>query len=369
MAPAWIVAGALVLLVSVSLFAWLSATLRSNRGGRTARLVEPVLLALAGLAGVALEYPSILRHPGLTPIRELSVGTATWVLLALTALIWIAFGWCRAGARGGIVSVFAGSLLVLAVWRLARPPALPDDAAGSSQTVLLGIDSLAQTDDIGRLRQEVERLGGVWYEKPVPPGLLTNSVWPAIVLDRPVSETGVFFVYQTPDWKGASFNMIERARRRGCRTVAHFSSQITFYLGSNAGFDVDRSGPRGWLHFATAFVKDGSVFLPIILPRLGSLPFAVSPVNQSGTFAYDLRREVHDILTVGASEKCAFVAAHLDYLHENAYPPFSEMTPTERQAVRSARVSLVQDLALHWQPPVVTGDPLEVEKWKLAYLQ
>ena len=333
-------------------------------------LAEPLLLALSALAGVSLEYPSVLRHPALAPLRDLSVFTATGILVAVTVLLGFALGWRQGGVRRGALTVSIAVATVFALWRLSRPPTIPStEEARSNQTVLFGIDSLAQTDDIALLREEVGRLNGVWYERPVPPGLLTNSVWPSIVLDAPVSETGVFLVFQTPDWKGASYNLIRRAQARGCRTFAFFTSRLTSYLGSDAGFEVDRSGPRGWLHLATSFVKDGSVFLPVVLPRLREIPLSIAPVNQSGTFAYDLRRDVHDILTAGTREGCAMIAAHLDYLHGTAYPGFSDMTPPQRAAVRSARVRSVRDLALDWQPPVVSADPLGIDRWKLAFLQ
>jgi hypothetical protein len=348
-----------------------SALQPPNRDQRGTPLAEPLLLAVAGVAGVALQYPSVLRHPVLTPLRWLSVATATGILLALVVFLGLALGWRKGGQRGALLTVLAAGGTVLAVWRLSRPPAIPTaQEAGSKQTVLFGVDSLSQTDEVTHLREGVSRLGGIWYEKPVPPGLLTNSVWPAIVLDRPVSETGVFLVFQTPDWKGASYNLIRRASQKGCRTFALFSSRITFYLGKDAGFDVDRGGSRGWLHLATAFVKDGSVFFPVLLPHLRAIPLSISQVNQSGTFAYDVRREVHDILTIGDQEKKpAFVAAHLDYLHTTAYPPLSELTPAERSAVRAARVELIRDPGLDWQPSLVTGDPLSIEGWKLAFLE
>jgi hypothetical protein len=228
---------------------------------------------------------------------------------------------------------------------------------------------VTQTDDVRLLRESVRRLGGTWYEKPVPPGLLTNSVWPAIVLDRPVSETGVFLIHQTPDWDGSPFNLVRRARAGGCRTYALFPSRITFYLGRDAGFEVDRAGPRGWLHYATAFVKDGSVFLPIVLPHLREIPGSIVPVNQSGTFAYSLRRDVRAAFTAGARDGCAFVATHLDYLHQGAYPGYSELDSSERRRVRGARAASIRDLSLHWQPPPIPGEPLGIELWKLRYLQ
>jgi hypothetical protein len=45
------------------------------------------------------------------------------------------------------------------------------------------------------------------------------------------------------------------------------------------------------------------------------------------------------------------------------------MTARERGAVRSARVGAVKDMTLDWQPPLVSGDPIGIERWKLAYVQ
>ncbi len=371
MAPEWLLVGICAFLLSVLLFSGISAALPFPAvERRRGTIAEPLLAAVAGVSGVALEYPAVLRHPALIPLRSLSVAAASGILVGFALAFGFALGWRQRGRRGALLTTAAAALLVLLGWRASRPPATPkSERAGRGQTVLFGIDSLSQTDDVSILREGVRRLGGVWYERPVPPGLLTNSVWPAIVMDRPVSETGVFLVFQTPDWDGASFNVVRRARELGCRTYAMFSSRITFYLGSEAGFEVDLSGPRGWLHYATSFVKDGSAFLPIVLPHLREIPGAITPANQTGTFSYDLRREVHSVLTAGARSPCAFIAEHLDYLHQTAYPRYSELTSTERAAVREARAREIRDVSLDWQPPVVTADPLSVEKWKLRRLQ
>jgi hypothetical protein len=116
-------------------------------------------------------------------------------------------------------------------------------------------------------------------------------------------------------------------------------------------------------------VKDGSVFLPVALPRLREIPGSIAPVNQSGTFSYSLRRDVRAAFTAGARSRCAFVATHLDYLHQAAYPGYSDLNAVERHLVRKARVSGLRDLSLHWQPPAVQGEPLGIEAWKLRHLQ
>lgn len=372
MFPEWLVVGSSLLLLSVLGFAAGAKFERKRASHRRPAppLVEPFLLAFAGLTAVVLEYPSVLRHPFLTPLRGLSVTVATALLVAITLLGALALGGKNGGRVGALLMAASIALFVFAAWRLSLSPPIDETGgAPSNQTVLFGIDSMSQADEHSVLKSSVARLAGTWYERPVPPGLLTNSVWPAIVLDRPVRETGVFLVFQTPDWEGASFNLVETARERGCRTLAMFSTRFSFYLGRDAGFEVDRSGPRGWLQLATAYVKDGSVFLPVALARVGPIPGAISPANHSGTFSYDLRRDVHSILTSGTASGCSLIGAHLDYMHQTAFPPFSEMTASERRAVRSARVDLVRDLTFSWQPPIVTGDPLDIERWKLANLQ
>src|SRR5687768_3993691 len=148
MAPEWIVTGTLGFVVSVLLFALLSAPVRNqDRRRHLLPLGEPFLLALAGLAGVVLEHPSVLRHPALIPLRQLSVATVSSTLFALTVLLLSALGWQQAGRRGALFTGFAAVGTVLVLWRLSVAPPTPrDQQARSKQTILLGIDSLAQTD-------------------------------------------------------------------------------------------------------------------------------------------------------------------------------------------------------------------------------
>lgn len=358
-------------LLSTLLFGLIASSERSIPSRpvrRGAAGLEPLLLFAAIFLGICLEYPAVLRHPALFALRSLPVFLAVFILAAAIVGFAMALGWRQGGPRRAAILVAAALAVTVLSLAASRIPASAG-VAGSRENVLLGIDSVSQTEDVSLLRNTTSRLGGVWYEKPVPPGLLTNSVWPSILMNRKPSETGVFLVFQKPDWVRAPFNLVLRARREGCRTFAYFENRFSAYIGREAGFDEDASGPRGWLQPATAVVKDASVLLPVLLPRLPSIPGAETPANQTGTFAYDLRREVRQILTAGAAARCSFTASHLDYLHETAFPAFSQLTPAERTAVWRGRTGAVWDLALDWQNPVVPGQPLDVSAWKLAYIQ
>jgi hypothetical protein len=175
-------------------------------------------------------------------------------------------------------------------------------------------------------------------------------------------------IYQSVDWSRSPFQLVRRASDSGCQTISFFSDQFTTYVGSTAGFDRIRSGPKGWLQLATAGLKDASVFLPVALPLLPRIPGARTPANQSGTFAFDLRREIDAILTEGTS-RCTFVAGHIDYLHQPLYPRYSDLTPSQRSIVHRSRVEALQDLSLDWQFPVIPGDELQLYSWKSRRLQ
>lgn len=374
MLPELGVGAAILLGTSVLLFASIAVMSRRARapGGNLRRRVltaEPFLLFLAAILGAAAEYPAILRHPALL-LRPFPVAVAVGLLGGATAVFAVALGRARGGKRGIALGLLGAAIVAVVTRTAARP--LGRTTAPSSGThgqVLLGIDSILQTDDVAALRNDVKRLGGNWYERPVPPGLLTNSVWPAILMGRPPRETGVFLVFQKTDWSRYPDNVVRRARRNGCATFAYLETGFTAYVGREAGFDVDRSGPRGWLQPATAAVKNASILLPLVLARLPPIPGAVTPPNQTGTFNYDLRREIREVLTRRSDRACTFVAAHFDYLHQTAFPAMSEMTREERHAVRSARAGELLDPSLAWQLPVLVVDPLRLYAWKIARLQ
>ncbi|HEY5609876.1 MAG TPA: hypothetical protein VIL97_01610, partial [Thermoanaerobaculia bacterium] len=252
----------------------------------------------------------------------------------------------------------------------ALPPMRSGRDAGPKSIVLLGIDSLAQNEDVRILRRYAETRGGTWFEHPVSPGLMTNPVWTSLLLHRPVSETGVFLVRQPVDWSKAPFTLVKRARELGYTSWSFFSDQFTTYVGSDAGFDRNRSGPRGWLQVATTGVKDASVLLPLLLPRLPEIPFASTPRNQAGTYCFDVIGEINAILTAGSATPGGdFIAAHLDYLHQPRYPRYSEMSAREAGDVRWVPVWDIRDPSLDFNYPPIKHDPLKLYAWKLQNIQ
>jgi hypothetical protein len=371
MLPEFGAAAILGFFLSTLLFALIAASegsIPSRAVRRGAVGAEPLLLFAAVFLGVCLEYPALVYHPALFILRSLRVYQTVLVLAASLVAFAMALGWRQGGPRRAVIFVAVAVAVTALTWAASRNPESAG-SAGSRETVLLGIDSVSQVEDVSALRNATRRLGGIWYEKPVPPGLLTNSVWPSILMNRRPSETGIFFVFQKPNWARAPFNLILRARREGCRTFAYLETGFSAYIGREPGFDEDGSGPRGWLQPATAAVKSASVLLSVLLPRLPAIPGALTPANQTGTFAYDLRREVHQALTAGAAARCSLTASHLDYLHQTAFPASSQLTPAERRAVWGGRTRGVRDLDLDWQDPAVPDEPLDVSAWKLAYIQ
>lgn len=332
--------------------------------------IEPLSLFLAAVLGAASEYPALLRHPVLLLLRPFPVGIAVVILGIGSVFFAGALGRNRGGRRGLVFGVLAAAL-VATLTRMAAIPIgrAPTQTSGSHARVILGIDSISQADDVSSLRREVGRSGGIWYDKAVPPGLLTNSVWPAILLARPPSETGILLIFQNTDWSKFPDSLARRAQKKGCATFAYFESRFTAHVDREAGFDVDRSGPRGWLQPATAAVKNASVLLPILQARLPPIPGAITPTNQTGAFNYDLRRKIREVLTVRSDRSCTFVASHFDYLHQTAFPAMSEMSAEERGLVRSTRAGEIVDPSLEWQFPLMHVDPLQLYLWKKARIQ
>ncbi len=371
MAAELVAVGLLGVVCCVTLFSAIDAVAPSRQGRRRqfGFVAEPVLFALAGYLGVVLEYPSMLRHPLLIPLRPLTVGTVTLLLVGLLTVWALLAGAVRAGRQGASVTVLAMLAVTLAFRTLAvARVGVPRDAPAHT-TVLFGVDSLSQADDVSKLERFTREHGGAWWENPVTPGLLTNVVWSAILMHRPPHETGMVFVFQSPDWSRSSYQLVRAAQARGFVTISRFSDQLSTYVGSRAGFDRDESGPVGWKQIATARLKDATIFLPVVLPHLPPIPGAGTPANQSGTFAFSVRAEVDAILTAGGGTRRSLVAAHLDYLHQGRYPAFEALSADERSRVRAAQVEAVRDLSLHWQYPSVPGEPLGIYGWKIGRVQ
>lgn len=376
LSPEFIVVATLGWIASVVSFTLISGASRpalaaSRAAELPAMMCEPLLIMSSAFVGIALEYPSVLNHPALGLLRDLSVAQATALLAGGALLGSVAWGYWRGGPRGAGATAACMLGVALCSWKL---PCLGSGGVRSSRSdsaLLLCIDALSQWDNLSVLRKMARQNGGTWYERPVTPGLFTNAVWSSILMHRPVTETGIYYLFQSGDWRNAEFNLVREARKAGYVTWSYFMTQITCYVGSDAGFDFDRSSPKGWLQVMTAVIKDASIVLPVLLPRLPHIPLAGSPANQSGTFAYDLRGDIRTILTAGGGESGgkAFVVAHLDFLHQARYPSFSMLSPVERSAVRRAPVGAIRDRSLDWRYPIVRYEPLSVYQWKIRHIQ
>jgi len=334
------------------------------------RLAEPAV-ALCGIAfGVATEYPALLNHPAFTPLRRLHVYQAYLVAGLSVWLFALLLGRVRRNTRAYIrYSVVAITFIAVGV-AITRMPLAGSDRHGSQDsTVILGLDSMAQSMNVSTLRNLSKQHGGAYYEHAVTPGLLTNSVWASLMMHRPVHETGVVLIFQTPDWNQSDFHLVREAKRRGYETWAYFDDQTTCYVGSTGDFDHNHSSPTGWLQMATSTFKNGSLLIPFILSRLPEVPFARTPRNQAATYAYDLRAEMRAILTSGQGSRPTLVLAHLDYLHFPAYPRLSELTTSQRRLLFAAPVSALQDFSDHWQYPSPEDEPLGLYLWKIQNLQ
>jgi hypothetical protein len=348
--------GVLIGLVSALFFAFTRVETRPLALG-----LEPLAALFAIAAGISMELPALLWHPMLMPVRLLPV------VAAQLAVLLVALGIAAIGPKRRTIPA---ALLFLLAWGVAvSPHAGQNRTAPRDSVFILGLDSLSQSDALDPLRRAVAGSNGTWYQHPVTPGLLTNSVWTAIVQHRQVHETGVFLTYQLPDWKRSPYQLVSEGKRRGFESWSFFSDQFTTHIGSMAGFDVDRSGPVGWLQLATAAVKETHILAPVLLPRLPRLPFARTPRNQSGTFGFRLSTELHDFFTAGSRDAKILAAGHVDYLHQAAYPAMSDLTPAERGRVRRANAAAIRDLSLHWQYPEWKGEPLGIYAWKIARLQ
>jgi len=368
LAVEWLFVASFGTLISVTLFAVISIRRDTAPAGTLA--IEPLLLMIAAVAGIATEYPAVLAHPFLKSLRGNSVLGSLILLAFAAAALFVLFGFRAARRRGALGWAAAFLAAFVAGAALPRIPAVRRPAASSrGSIVLLGIDSLSQADDLGPLRDFTRARGGSWHTRAVAPGLVTNAVWTSILQHRPVRDTGVFTICMSPDWRAAPFNLVSAAHRAGFRTRSYFSDQFTSYVGTEAGFDLDRSGPLGWLQLATASLKENSVFLPILLPRLPRLPGARTPRNQSGTFGFDVAAELDDLLASERDAGATFSAGHLDYLHQPLYPRFDELAPAERTRVLGSPVAAVEDLSFDWQYPTIPGDALGVYSWKVRHVQ
>ena len=366
----WFFVGSVGAIGSAVLFSLLSWSREPKEFPLFALAIEPFVLIAAAVAGIATEFPAVLAHPFLRSLRPLPVRWAVAILVVLAFALFALLGARLAGPRRGAAWLAAGLSVVALAALVSRTPAARRGGNPARRSiVLLGIDSLSQRDDLGPIRKLSRDHGGTFFTRAVTTGVVTNAVWGSVLQHRPVREIGTWTIFLTSNWKAAPYDLVREAHRGGWTTVSYFSDQFTSYVGSESGFDVDRSGPKGWLQLATATLKQNSVFLAVALPRLPPLPGARTPRNQSGTFAFDLDAELDDLLRCPAAGGKCFSAGHLDYLHQPLYPRFDELAPAERRIVLASPVSAVEDLSFDWRYPAIEGDSLGLYGWKVRHVQ
>jgi hypothetical protein len=338
---------------------------------RVTLLFEPMLAFGAFSFGLSLAYPIVLNHPYINVSNLLGSMKFVYAYPVMHAvLVLFAFFVVRRSRKGWLLGPVVVTVLAAFAWGTTfLPVGYSSAAAGENGVAIIGIDSLA-AEDASVLREWSNAKGGAFYEYAVTPGLLTNSVWPSIVMHRPVSVTGTILTYQMPDWSRSPYNLVREAKQQGFETWSLFDDQFTTYVGSVGDFDQDRSGPMGWFQLGSTNVKNASVLLPAMLPLLPRIPFSRTPRNHAGTYTFDLRSEVHEILTAKSdSGKPTFVAAHLDYLHLPSYPRWSDLTSEQRRDLLYARAESARDFSLHWQYPPVPGDTIQLYRWKREHIQ
>jgi hypothetical protein len=363
LAPDFLAVGILAVLVSTIGFGALAACGILPACSRRAVAAEPVVLFLAAFFGIATCYPTVVAHPVLTfahgfPVLPVTVGLGA---VAVATALARAGGW-----RGGAVAIVTLAIGVGLPQPVYRGWMRAPRGSGRAPLVVLGLDSLSHDDDLTALRALGARHGGTWYTHAVTPGLLTNAVWTSILLARPVREHGIFHTFQP--FPAASDTLVTRARSAGFRTVSVFPDQITCAVGSQAGFDEDRSGPVGWRQLATQFVENASLLLPVVRPILPMRMFSAVPANHAGTFAYDVDRELDGIFGEGDRGGRALVVSHLTYLHHPRFPSYRELGSDERQRVWWAPAGEVRDWSFDWQNRHVAGGGLELRPWKVHRL-
>jgi hypothetical protein len=362
--PDFLLAALCLSCVSVAIFS-IFGHVRADRRRHVRLFVEAALTFLAIFCGTALWYPTVLSHALLVLLWALP----TWIVLLLLVAC-AANLVCQVAAPGSRVRL----AVVLGVLGITAPmPALIVGSvwgghARPADVVVLGLDSISQSDDVDLLREWAGRHHGAWYDHAVSPGLLTNAVWSSVLTMQPVRDHGVFHVFQrlapgrTP--------LLKAAAQAGFYSISFFPDQTTCVVGSQGGFDEDRSGPLGWRQLALATVENSSVLLPLIRPVMPRLPWSVAPPNHAGTFTYDLRRDVRDILLSGrARDQRVFAVGHLTYLHTASYPRATDLSWNDLLAVAGSPAGALRDRSFDWDDVDLPTDALTLHRWKLAHLQ
>lgn len=355
--------GVLALGVSTVCFATLAAVGWVPDARRRALAAEPAILFLAAYFGIALVYPTVVAHPVLT----FAHGWPVVVVTAGLGVVAAAAAMARAGGLRGI----GVAVTVLLIGLMVPQPVVRQwthraGTSGRAPLVVLGLDSLSHDDDLSALRTLASRPDGGWYTHAVTPGLLTNAVWASILLGRPVREHGIFHTFQP--FPNADDTLVKRARAAGFRTVSVFPDQITCPVGSQAGFDEDRSGPIGWRQLATHLIENASLLLPVARPVFPQALLGRVPANHAGTFTYDLDRELDGIFGEGDRGGRALVLSHLTYLHHPRFPSYAELDAANRRRIRWAPAGQVRDRSFDWQDRHTRIADFELRRWKVRRL-
>lgn len=362
-APDMLVAGAMFFGASRAIFGRLGASVGGAGADALRLLLEPLLMLTGVAVGVALWYPAILGSLILAPLGALSAASVVAVLLGavVAGSIFVAKRHKRLQLAAALIGVGVASPLPLTMRSALEP-----HFGHPPEAIILGLDSVSYHDSYAPFAEWVQARGGVWYERAVTPGLLTNSVWASILTTHPVRQHGVFHTFQPlPDTPPA---MLASARAEGYRTVSVFTDQLTCAVGSRAGFDEDRSSPVGWRQLLLPLAADNSLLVPIVKPALPRLWPSLSPPNHAGTFTYDLRREIRGILRAGARAQRTFVAAHINYPHHPAYPGVWDLSWPELWQLAKAPAARLRDRSFNWQDRDEPSDPVQLHPWKLRHL-
>ena len=358
--PVMVLTGIMVFGLSALIFSRLGPDMSAGNFGFARLTVEPLLTFTSIVAGIAVSYPAVLGAPLFAPLATLPGAAVILLLFAVVAVGSLLVA--KSGKRIRLATVLIAVGLSSSTPIMLRA-ALERFTGHPSDVVLLGLDSLSQHDDVAALKSWTRANHGAWYEYPVAPGLLTNAVWSSILTMTPVSTHRVFHTFERLSEPSA---FLSAARTIGYHTVAVFPDQLTCAVGSRSGFDEDRSGPVGWRQLLLPIVANNSFLLPIVQPLF---PRMSSPANLAGTFTYDVRREIRGILRAGSRGRRTMVAAHLTYTHLAAYPATRDLSWTERWAVFRAPARLIEDRSFDWQDVDRPTDPIQLQKWKLNFLE
>jgi hypothetical protein len=322
---------------------------------------EPVVLAWAVFVGTAIHFPAALRHPFLTSLDR----RPALVVFGIVVLFGVA-GAARLFAAGrrsrGLATVLGLGLTIplpaahggLSWRRAAETPPL----------VLLGLDSVSMTSDVGPLRELADRHGGVFYRRAVTPGLITNAVWHSLLLMEPVRSHGIFFAGQRWPRPGEAAPLLAAASAAGYESISFIPDSSSCFVGGEAGFDENRSGPLGWRQIILPPASEASLLLPLVRPLLPRLPFSPAQPNQAATFTYDLDRDLREMLTAGREGRPTLVAAHTAYLHMKAFPRRNQLNTEQWRALFVTPLFTLLDRSFDWQDVDQEWDPIPLHAWK-----